>query len=563
VPPHLRSSPLRDASIRRGALGVLFVGSVLLVQLPIDLLIGNAAEFLSLPWHMFAIGVAATIVLTAIAIAVLWLLPPRARGVAAAVAIAIGFVVWVQGNFLVGRMTVLNGLGAPVELASRNAIWTMVAAVAACAAVAFVVLRAPAASALAVGLLMTGLYVTTIAAIVASSPTERSTHAAPGADVYRVSSRENVLLLLLDGLQSDTAVDIIRGSESIERAFDGFQYYPDTAGVATTTFLSLPAIHSGTVYSSRRTPGAYFVDAIKRKSFMNRFAAAGFDTILLNPVESVCPARVRLCANGSELLETELARLKVESLQLFDLALFRASPRWLKRYIYNGGEWLTAGRIGVPHEIAKVMEGNELLQHLSEQLRVDDGVPTMKFVHSLSTHTPYVLNDDCRSYSPTSIAHLVPQARCGLLAVVSLLERLKAVDAYDNTLIVVMADHGVDPGVHGPDTDDPSERKWRYLAAVANPVFLIKPQGSRGPLREVHDPLQITDVGNMLCGWSRTCRLAMRIPPFKLSPDRTRRFNDYEWRQEFWSLRTVDNLRSYEIRGPVTQQSSWSLLGTP
>ena len=78
---------------------------------------------------------------------------------------------------------------------------------------------------------------------------------------------------------------------------------------------------------------------------MNRFAAAGFDTVLLNPVESVCPARVRLCATASELLNTALALLKHESLQLLDLALFRASPAWLKRYVYNDGEWLTASRM--------------------------------------------------------------------------------------------------------------------------------------------------------------------------------------------------------------------------
>ncbi len=56
-----------------------------------------------------------------------------------------------------------------------------------------------------------------------------------------------------------------------------------------------------------------------------------------------------MCTTASELLDTAAARLKHESLQLLDLALFRASPAWLKRYIYNDGEWLTAGRMDVPY----------------------------------------------------------------------------------------------------------------------------------------------------------------------------------------------------------------------
>jgi hypothetical protein len=291
---------------------------------------------------------------------------------------------------------------------------------------------------------------------------------------------------------------------------------------------------------------------------MNRFAAAGFDTVLLNPVESVCPGRIRLCATASELLDTAAARLKHESLQLLDLALFRASPAWLKRHIYNDGAWLTASRMDVPYEIGQVLEGNALLEQVSNRLSVDDGAPTLKFVHSLSTHTPYVLNDDCHTYAAASLKHLVPQATCGLLAVVSLLDRLKATGTYDNTLIVVMADHGVDPSVYGPSANGDPGRDWRHLAGAANPVFLMKPQGSRGPLRQVNDAVQVSDVGNMLCVRSRTCRVVTPVQAINTSPTRLRRFNDYDWRQEFWPLRTVDKLTTYEIRGPVLERSSWS-----
>jgi hypothetical protein len=372
---------------------------------------------------LLGLGLAGALALAASATAVLWLLPTGVRRVAASVACAAGLVVWVQGNFVIGRMSVLNGQAAPIDFASGHAGWTMLGALIVWLGVGLLVWRAPVATTFGLTVLTIGLYATTIAAIASSPASHGRAPVGPDDDVYRFSSRENVLVVVLDGLQSDVAADIIRTSPGIANALDGFQYYPDTAGAARTTFLSLPAIHSGMVYSPRRTPASYFVDAIKRRSFINRFAAAGFDTVLLNPVESVCPARVRLCATATELLDSEGTRLGHESLQLIDLALFRASPAWLKRRIYNEGTWLTAGRMGVPFEVGRVFEGNELLEQLADRLSIDDGRPALKFVHSLSTHTPYVLNNDCRSYGRASLGHLPSQARCGLLAVVALLNR--------------------------------------------------------------------------------------------------------------------------------------------
>jgi Sulfatase len=559
VPPNTAFAPLRDAWIRLGVVATLLTASVVLVQLPISLWARNTAEFQSSPWQLLGLGSGVAVLAIGGAIGVLWLLPPVARRGAASAAAAVGLFVWAHGNFIGGSMSVLDGRGAPVDFAAGNPGWTMLASVIACVIIAIAVSRAPQAAAFGLTLLTIGLYATVIAAI-ARTPAQQRPRLGADANVYRFSSRENVLVLLLDGLQSGVAADIFRASPSIAQAFDGFYNYRDMAGVARTTFLSLPAIHSGRVYSPSRTPSAYFGDAIKRLSFMNRFAGAGFDTLLLNPVESVCPRRVRLCATASQLLDTSAARLKREGLQLVDLALFRASPTWLKRHIYNDGEWLTAGRMDVPLEIRRVLEGNALLEHLSNRLSVDDGAPTLKFVHSLSTHTPYVLNDDCQTYSPASLRQLVPQARCGLLAVVRLLDRLKEAGAYDNTLIVVMADHGVDPSAYGPAAIDRPDPISRYLAGVANPVFLMKPQGSRGPLRPVSDAVQVTDIGNMLCAGSRTCRVLAPVEPLKASVARPRLFNDYEWRQEFWSLRLVNKLTTYEIRGPVLERSSWSRL---
>jgi hypothetical protein len=544
----------RDEWSRLAIFAAAFSSTVVLVQLPIHLWAGNSADFQSSPWQLLGLGGAGVALVSAAFVGLLCRLPTGPRRWSACAICAVGLLAWAQGNFAIGEMNLLDGQHAPIEFASGRSAWTIVAALLT-VIIAVAVSRAPGTATFAMGLLAAGLYISSIVSIL-MSPARRPPYPSH-ASLYRFSSRENVLVVVLDGLQSSIAADVIRGTSSIANALDGFQYYPDTAGAARTTFLSLPAIHSGAVYSSDQRPGAYFVDAIKRRSFMNRFAAAGFDTVLVNPVESVCPSRVGLCLTGSELLDTAAARLTRESLQLVDLSLFRASPGVLKRYIYNDGDWLTAGSIGVPHNRWHVYEGRQLLEELGNRMTVDDGLPTLKFVHLFSTHPPYVLNDDCRTYSTGSLAHVAAQAKCSLLALVTLLDRLKAADAYDNTVIVVMADHGIDPDAYGVAGDD-TAAAWLHLAGAANPLFLMKPRAIRGPLRQMSDAIHVADTGKLVCAQSRTCRAARPVESIATSPARIRRFNDYEWRQEFWHLRTVDKITTYEIRGPVLERSSWS-----
>ncbi len=548
-----QSTARLDDRVRLGAQGALLTATVLFVQLPIVIWAGNASEFHSSPWQLLALGLAAVVVAVLAAAGVLHALGPRLRWVLACASCAIGLAVWVHGNFFVGTMNLLNGQGPPVDFDAGHPVMRLIAAATITTLVGFVVAKAPRVASLVMTILLVGLYVSTAAAIMREPRRTTLSDQADAPGVLRVSTRENVLVVLLDGLEWSVARDAFQYSPDIAHAFDGFHAYPDTAGVAPSTFLSLPAIHSGTVYAPPAPVSQYFVEAIGRQSFMNRFADAGFDTVLLNPTEGICPSRVRACLDGALLLRSSAAHLKQEGLQLLDLALFRASPAWLQRRIFNDGQWLTAGRMDVPTEIARVLEGNHLLDHIARELRVDDGPPTVKFVHSLSTHAPYVLNQDCRTYARNSLSLLVPQARCGLLAVAGLLDRLKEVGVYDNTVIVVMADHGFDPGRAGDDL----ARIWRSLASAANPAFLMKPRGSRGPLTQVSDAIYLPDLGALLCAESPRCRARAPMPLPAVSPRRSRVFNDYEWRHEFWRLRTVGGVVRYEIRGPVWKQSSW------
>ena len=135
----------------------------------------------------------------------------------------------------------------------------------------------------------------------------------------------------LDSLQSDIAGTVFDTTPVVTQAMEGFRYYKDTMAAAPTTFLSLPSIHSGAAYQNDESLPAYFTDAIEQRSFIRRFAEAGYDATLVNPIEGICPDREVTCTSTGRIVRSRAALWKIETRRLLDFSLFRVAPVWLKR----------------------------------------------------------------------------------------------------------------------------------------------------------------------------------------------------------------------------------------
>jgi hypothetical protein len=540
------------------AAGASMALSVVLVHVPAALWAGNnsdlqfsAIAFLGLGALLAAAGVG----LVALGMR---LLPVRVQAVMAGLLGAMGLIAWAYGLLLPRRMNVLDALGAPMDFARAPGWWELPLVGTLGIVLAAVICRFPRGATRLFVLFNVGL----IGASAGTILTAREGSVQDSGDltaVFRFSRQTNVLVILLDGLQSDVAERAIARRPSLTAAFDGFTLYRDTLGTATTTFLSVPAMHSGDVYRGQGRPGSYFVDAITRRSFVTRFADAGYETSLVNPLQNVCPARTAACVSIPQVLGTTAEELQRESLRLLDVSLFRTVPFRLKPSIYRDGRWLVGSRLGRSAEAALLLDGNRMFDAIASRLTISAARPTLKFLHSLSTHTPYILNADCASFGADGLGHAVIQGRCALEAVGRLLERLDRAGIYDNTAILVVADHGMNPGVFG-GAPPGSDEAWEHLSGSAHPLFLFKPLARRGGLEVSAAPVYLADVGATLCAATAACAVPLGYPAGQAAPDRPRRFADYVWRNEFWRTGKIPGLVFYEVRGPLDRPGSWYRL---
>jgi hypothetical protein len=544
-----------DTSLELGLLGAVLAFSVLLIHVPAALWAGNRTEFTIGFASFLALGVAVTAIGVVATGAVLRVLPEPIRRFAASLVCGVGFLWWGYGMLFVGRMRVLNGVDQPLEFETPLGRWEVALAAALCLVLGWGIRRQPGPARQLLLVFNAGLALVTGMTLYGAWVRSPPSSVADDAPVFRFSRKQNVLIIVLDGLQSDVAEGVFRDNPALAEKFEGFRLFPDTVGVAPTTFLSLPALHSGDVYHPPQAFSNYLTQEIEQRSFVNRFARAGYATALVNPILAICPAQCATCINGTRLLKTPLARMKSEAARLLDLALFRIMPMRLKRRIYREGNWLISGRVDRPDGVALVLEGNQLFEEVARRLTVVEGAPTLKFLHTRSTHTPYVLTAECTVAEP-SLAHLGSQSRCALYAVATLLEQLKHTGIYDMTLILVVADHGVNPGMFKSDPPG-SHQQWVHRAGAANPLFLLKPLHTRGQLQRESDPVYLPDVGATLCTLSAACTAPSGFPAGSAPPGRVRRFNLHPWQHRFWTMQQLPGIIPYDVSGPVNDEASW------
>src|SRR4029079_11110461 len=119
----------------------------------------------------------------------------------ASVLCAVGLVAWVYGFFLAGHMTALNGMDAPMHFDTSLGAWELPIVGAAWLLVAAVIARTRRAAIVALLVLNLGLALTTATSVGAATRHRvRKPAVQDAGPVFRFSTRDNVLVVLLDGL---------------------------------------------------------------------------------------------------------------------------------------------------------------------------------------------------------------------------------------------------------------------------------------------------------------------------------------------------------------------------
>lgn len=474
-----------------GVLMAAAISFLLFLYAPVDLYCSNIDEFwfdfdvlLRMAAMMFGISL---VTLTLLYLLAAWIHPYLYR-IGLAVGLAVLLITYVQGNFLVGNLPVLDGTSISWEdysaLQTESVILCIV--VLAIVVLLFLLLKKQLfgkACMYISACLSLMLLVTAITEVFGSDALEPKLKLQISTkNEFVMSGEQNFVIFILDAADSREFSYLLEQNPEYRDIFADFTYYENTVGAYSCTRYAVPYILSGKWYECDTSFEEYMEDLYNTSPLIEELENRNYRIGLYEP---------DLHAQNNDVLRFDNifeAEFKVKSYlgmarQELKLVGYRYAPYWLKKYCVLKqaafDEQLEAGEGS--GEITASMENRVFLDHLNAGgITVDDTENSFKFIHLEGAHSPYVYDAEVNIIDESQGTYAQ-----NMEASVTLAERylsaLKKSGTYNNTAIIVMSDHGFNRDIDNADMgDNPFMRQCGLL--------LIKGVG------ETHDTMQISEA---------------------------------------------------------------------
>ena len=306
---------------------------------------------------------------------------------------------------------------------------------------------------------------------------------------------KNVFCIMLDRATGAYLEECFREDPHLYEQYDGFTFYPNTVSFSYGTVAGAPGLFGGYEYvpammniKNDETMYKKFEEAI---SLLPRlFARNGYSSVMTDvPIAGYIEKGVYFMDSFPEKIKTIITegvysnkwgkehgfggasfQLEIDRKRFLSYSVLRACPAFGRKMLYEEGSYLISFYSLDKVQVSKRLSGDgdnevsldttiksySVLDYLPELTQVSDVGNTFVFLVNLLTHSPnvlqtpeYVPSPSVTQESPSRYAsdnhYYVNMAALKLLG--EWLDYLKQESVYDNTRIVISADHGGGEGV--------------------------------------------------------------------------------------------------------------------
>lgn len=298
-----------------------------------------------------------------------------------------------------------------------------------------------------------------------------------------VSSKNNIVLFVLDTFDNDYMDAAIEDDPQILDPFTGFTWFRDSSGSMIPTPYGLPSMITGRELTdsddgispallSKWYDDYNILDALSEDEY-------SVDLYTAQYAEGVKPLERK--SNNFSYTEGT-APFEAAVANLWKCALYRDMPWVLKPpfWFYTGtinteifSKISGSSSDALPYTNDDVLYYQQLKSNgleISDERAGDSG--SFKLIHLDGTHLPWNVNENVERV-PESETNVAKQAEASLKIVAEYIAQLKELGIYDDTAIIVSADHG--KWLNQPDIVEPSSpitliKPWHEGAAQYDPI---------------------------------------------------------------------------------------------
>jgi len=301
---------------------------------------------------------------------------------------------------------------------------------------------------------------------------------ATDKDEFEFSRDTNFLIFVLDAVDAGTVTQILETDEESREVFEDFTYFDNVVCTYPFTKYSMPFILSGKWYKNEEPPMEYFRDAIQDSPLIQEIESQYKMEIYSDSIPVVAEENENRFANMISDYGY-VASYKQFVKGVVKLAGIRYAPYPLKKICYNVLERFEQARgieASIDDEQVYTWNNKELCQRIKDEAVSYTSSKVFKLEHVQGAHVPYQYNKNVEKIENGTY---LGNVEASITIASRYLDQLKKYNVYDNSVIIIMADHGYN--VEG-------------LEGRQNPILFIKGLEERHAMKTSSIPVSYDDL---------------------------------------------------------------------
>ncbi len=347
--------------------------------------------------------------------------------------------------------------------------------------------------------------------------------------VYTLSKTgKNVLFIMIDRTVSGYLPAIFKEKPELRSIFSGFTWYPNCVSFANHTFVGSPPLYGGYEYTPLAINERYTETILEKHKeayllLPLLFSRAGYSvTVTDPPFDNYKQSNLHIYSDYPQINAQNITRIHsaywnrhnpgINGLFISDLlqnkllrfSIFKMSPLILKSFVYDDGEWLTTDNINSQAKTSggltfDTIDAYALLDLLPELTATQqEQTNTFTMLYGQLPHFPAFLQypdyKPAQTVTDTGNGEFSDEAlyhvhMATFLLIGKWFSFLKEHGVYDNTKIIMAADHGVSNAMQNtpeniniPYNDDNRDTYSINRLNSYNPLLMVKDFDAEGEI---------------------------------------------------------------------------------
>lgn len=391
---------------------------------------------------------------------------------------------YVQGNFLAGNLPALDGAAIDWSVYTKDNLVTLAVWIVLLALIILALVKCELDSVMKFAALLSAAFFVMLSVSLVSVLARNDAFHGKGAFISTsdglngASTDKNFFVFMVDS-QSAAEFSEAVSDEEFNNAFDDFTYYPDTLSTFAYTRDSLPYILSGQMNLNEQDFGDYTKNALNGSLLFEELDARGYELYLYSNELSWYGERGFDIKNAVDYHKAGF-RFGEFFKQEARYVSFKYLPYIFKKYsdIGNMDFNSTIEMDDNPYD----WRNDALYDGFNNSAIETSSAAQFRLIHAEGAHVPLDMDENLnRIVGGTYLQKTTATAKL----IAAFIERLKAAGVYDNSVIIILSDHGYQPASGAPEN---------YILSRFNPVLMIKGFGERHDFAVSDKPVSYLDL---------------------------------------------------------------------